>query len=47
MMILGQGWKTIWGHVPKFSKNFEEILSRAHANSDEEDKVLGVSHNYY
>jgi hypothetical protein len=33
--------------VAKFSRNFEEIVLCVHGNSDEEDKVLGVSHKYY
>jgi len=47
MMILGQSWQIFWRHVPKLSTNFEEILSVAHGNSEEENKVLGVSHNYW
>jgi len=30
----------IWRRVPKFSINFEEILSRARGNSEEQNKVL-------
>jgi hypothetical protein len=47
MKIFGQGWQTFSGHVPKLSINFEAILLVAHGNSEEENKVLGVSHNYF
>jgi hypothetical protein len=33
--------------VAKVSINFEEIFLCVHGNSDEEDKVLEVSHDYY
>jgi hypothetical protein len=33
--------------MPKLSINFEEILLVAFGNSEEENKVLGVPHNYY
>jgi len=34
---------TFWGSLPKLSINFEEILSRAHGNFEEQNKVLEPS----
>ena len=39
--------KPFWGRVPKSSINFEEILSRAHGDFEEQFEVLESSINYY
>ena len=39
----GRGGETFRGRVPELSKNFEEILSLAHGNYEEQTKVLELS----
>ena len=33
----------LWGRMPKLSINYEDILSRAHGNSEDQNKVLESS----
>ena len=40
---IGQCWQKVWGRVPKYSINFEEILSRVHGTYEGQNKVLEPS----
>ena len=41
--IQHQGWPAFGEHVPKLSTHFEKIISRAHWNFEEQNKVLQSS----
>ena len=43
LMLYTRAGEPFWGRVPKLSINFEEILTRAHGNVDEQNEVLQSS----